>query len=141
MLKFICAFLLLFCFSLGLRAQDKKEVTPKGRNVATTIKTFDAKVKVIGVLQGTKDLAVIQIIEVDPNEHNLSVGDEVLCKFYFGTKPYKGERLYPGVKGGEILTAEIHAMPNDNNVQVNYRILRYDIVGSFEVIKKKKKKE
>lgn len=139
MIKRFSFLFLIFCFALTAHAQDVDGDDKKGKKVASVVKTFDAKVKVIGVLQGTKDLAVIQVVEVDDNKWNLKVGDEVLCKFYFTTGPFKGETYYPGVKGGEILKAEIHATPNANNVQTNYKILRYEVIGQFE--KKTAKKE
>tara|TARA_R110002072_G_scaffold256513_3_gene415358 strand:+ start:1370 stop:1801 length:432 start_codon:yes stop_codon:yes gene_type:complete len=128
---FSCLFGLLL-FSSPAFAQKVEPQKPKGKRIAIPIRTFKAKVKVVGVLQGTKDLAVIQVMEVDSNKYNLSVGDEVLCKFYFGTKPFVGEEKYPGVKGGEIIEAQIHARPNKNNVQTDYRILQYKVLGFFD---------
>lgn len=131
MIKILSSLILLLSLSIPAIAQKVEQEKPMGKKVAIPIRTFNAKVKIIGVLQGTKDLAVIQVMEVDSNKFNLNVGDEVLCKFYFGTKPFVGEEKYPGVKGGEIIQAQIHGMPNENNVQTDFRILKYKLVGFF----------
>ncbi len=132
MIKFFFSLLLIGLFSVPAFSQKVDPIKPKGRKIAIPVRTFDAKVKVIGVLQGTKDLAVIQVMEVDSNKFNLKVGDEVLVKFYFGTKAFVAEEKYPGVKGGEIIEAQIHGYPNENNVQTDFRILKYKVVGFFD---------
>lgn len=132
MIKLFCSLLLLSLISTPAFSQKVDPLKSERKKTAVLVRTFDAKVKVIGVLQGTKDLAVIQVMEVDTNNFNLKVGDEVLCKFYFGTKPFVGEEKYPGVKGGEIIKAQIHGMPNENNVQTDFRILKYQVVGFFD---------
>lgn len=132
MIKKVSSLILLLFLSTSGFSQTVDPPKSKGKKVAIPIRTFNAKVKVIGVLQGTKDLAVIQVMEVDSNTYNLKVKDEVLCKFYFGTKAFQGEEKYPGVKGGEIIQAQIHALPNDNNVQTDFRILKYKVIGFFE---------
>lgn len=132
MIKILGSLFLLLLISVPAFSQNADSNQSKRKKVAIPVRTFNAKVKIIGVLHGTKDLAVVQVMEVDSNKFNLKVGDEFLCKFYFGTKPFEGEEKYPGVKGGEIVQAQIHGMPNENNVQTNFRILKYKVVGFFE---------
>jgi hypothetical protein len=132
----ICLFTIVFALSVPALAQNGSQNSSdkKRERVISEIKTFDAKVKVIGVLQGRKDMAVIQVMETADNKWDLKSGDEVLCKFYFGTAPFKGEVQYPGVIGGEILDAQIHAEKNRNKVQINYSILRYKVVGKEKIV-------
>lgn len=137
MIKHFVLLILLSVFQISLSAQDNTQDTTQ-QQVIVQIRTFKAKVKVVGILQGRYDLAVIKVLEVDDNKWKLSIGDEILCKFYFTTKPYKGDTYYPGVKGGEVLEADIHALANKNTVQVDYNILRYKVLEANKTEEEKK---
>ena len=127
MIRTLILTLALFAIAFTGSAQNENSDSTRQKRIVQ-IKTFKTKVKVMGVLQGRDDLAVIQVLETEKNDWKLKVGDEVLCKFYFTTKPFDGDNYYPGIKGGEVLSADMHARKNKNEVQVNYNILRYQVL-------------
>ena len=53
------------------------------------------------------------------------VGDEILTTFYYTTKPFKGDRDYPGIKQSDHIYAQIRGKKNSNGVQVDYTIFSY----------------
>lgn len=114
--------------SFGVNAQDDLDIAEQPKMKIEPIETFRIRAKVVGVLQGQKDLAVIQIIETVKNEWGLKVGDEVLTNFYFTTQPFKGDRQYPGVKSGDEILGDIRGSKNNNGVQVDYMIFRYQVL-------------
>ena len=90
------------------------------------IETIPVKAKVIGVLQGYKSLAVLQVVDIDSgNTYNLQPQDEILVEFFFGTERTSGEPVLEGVKAGDLISAQISGKHNPGTGQYDYRLFKY----------------
>ncbi len=95
----------------------------------TKIEPVMVTARVVGVLEGNSNLAVIYITKVDTsNKFNLVVNTEILARFHFGTKATKGDPILPGVKSGDLIRAEIAGELDKTSAQMDYTVLRYDVL-------------
>ncbi len=95
----------------------------------TKIEPVMITARVVGVLEGNSNLAVLYITKVDTsNNFALAPNTEILTKFHFGTKPTKGDPILPGVKSGDLISAEIAGELDKKSGQMDYLVLRYDVL-------------
>lgn len=111
--------LLLILLSFAAKAQNSS---------VTRIKPVNVTASVVGVLNDDSPLAVIYVMKVDSNDIGLEKSSEVLIRFYFSTKPTKGDPELPGVKGGDVIQAEIAGKIDPISGQMEYTVFRYSIL-------------
>ncbi len=110
-LVFICLF-----GSAALSAQKTKKVG---------IKTINVQATVIGLLEYTNDMAVLQVQAVDTTKSpSLRVNTEFLCTFKFSTKGFADPKL-PSLKEGDVIKVEIYEKENTRSSQYDYQAFRY----------------
>lgn len=122
MKNFTCIVLLMVCGGMSLTAQVEKS-----NGVVERIKPVVVKAEVVGILQGHKALAVLQIQKTDSvNALGLKPQQEILVEFVFGTQKTDDPQL-PGVKGGTLITAQLAGNFNPATGQHDYRVFKYHI--------------
>lgn len=88
------------------------------------IETFPVNAEIVGVLQGTNNMAVLRIDRVDSNAMGLSVDDEILVEFYFSLEPVK-ETAMTGLKKGDHFSARLSARRDYRSGQWQYTAFHY----------------
>lgn len=102
----------------------------------TKIEPVNATARVVGVLEGKSNLAVLYITKVDSaNEFSLKPNTEILAKFHFTTKPTKGDPELAGIRSDDVINAEIAGKFDSISGQMTYTVFRYNVL---EVITIKK---
>ncbi len=102
----------------------------------TKIEPIMITARVVGVLEGNSNLAVLYITKVDTsNTIKLEANTEILARFHFGTKATKGDPELMGVKSGDLISAEIAGKIDKNSAQMDYTVLRYDVLEVITIEK------
>ncbi len=102
----------------------------------TKIEPIMITARVVGVLEGNSNLAVLYITKVDTsNTIKLETNTEILARFHFGTKATKGDPELMGVKSGDLISAEIAGKIDKNSAQMDYTVLRYDVLEVITIEK------
>lgn len=92
--------------------------------------------RVVGVLEGNSNLAVLYVTKVDTsNKYNLEGNTEILTRFHFGTIATKGDPALPGVKSGDMISAEIIGKLDKTSAQMDYTVLRYELLEVITIEK------
>ncbi len=106
----------------------------QGKNLKIEqIKPIDVRAEVISVFEKSNTLALLKIVGVDSaNTFRLEKGGEVLTKFYFTTKPTKGDPKLAGIRAGDQITAEISSTENPMTGQMDYQVFRYRVLPRCE---------
>tara|TARA_R110001592_G_scaffold362114_1_gene675026 strand:- start:74888 stop:75253 length:366 start_codon:yes stop_codon:yes gene_type:complete len=89
------------------------------------LKTFPINLKVLNPLMGTNNMAIMKVEKVEPNTVNLSIGDTILCKFYFTLKPVQGEVHMSGINRGDYISTHMHAQLNPYSGAYQYEAFHY----------------
>jgi len=89
------------------------------------IETFPINLKVLNPLIGTNNMAILKVEKVEPNNYNLTVGDTILCKFYFTLKPVEGEVHLSGISRGDFISTRMHADLNPYSGAYQYEAFHY----------------
>jgi predicted transcriptional regulator len=116
--------LILTLFFLGAYSQShKKQATMK------VVKSIPANATVLGLLEGSKNLAVLRIDKVESNDLNLKKGSEILVEFYFSTQPVKNSEKLKGIRPNDEISMRLTGEYNEKTAQFDYMALNY-VVGS-----------
>jgi len=96
------------------------------------VKTFPVNATVLGLLDGSKTLAVLRIEKVDPNPYQLKEGSEILADFYFTTQPMKGEKKLKGLKAQDFISVRLTAEHNRSTGQYDFTAFEYVVAAKEE---------
>ena len=74
---------------------------------------------------GTNNMALLKVEKVEPNNFDLTVGDTILCKFYFTLKPVEGEVHLSGIGRGDFISTRMRAELNRYSGTYQYEAFHY----------------
>lgn len=108
---FILVPLLLFTLP-ALQAQKKS---------LSAIETFPVNARVISLFEGQSNRGLIEILKVDSSNYaGLAVGDEIMLRFFFGSKGIKDQRKLKPFAAGDYLSLRMGAVTNRLSGQNEY---------------------
>ena len=111
-----CLLAVLFFPSLFF-AQEKRIVP---------IETFPINATVLTTLQGMDDRAVLRVDKVEPNPHDINIGDTLLFTFYWSILPVKSKLAnFPGVGSGDEISVHIAVKSSPFNGSPQYTAYHY----------------
>ncbi len=108
--------------------------TTKAQVHMTAVEPIEVTARVVGILEGNSQLAVVYIMKVDStNKYALEANTEILTRFYFDTKPTKGDPVLPGTKKGDVIRAQLAGQHDNISGQMNYVIFKYSVLPATTI--------